>query len=75
LRKNKNKKTKTPETKTKKEKHLPPFEVAVGCRKPLFQLAVAACQPAATQSGPAAIVANLPPFAAAAGSYYQLKRR
>jgi hypothetical protein len=79
LRKNKNKKTKTPETKkrNKNQKHQPPFEATVGCRKPSFLLAVATCQPAATQPGPAATasVANLPSFAAAACPYRQLKRR
>jgi hypothetical protein len=47
----------------------------VGCKKPPFQLAVAASQPAATQPDPAATVANLPPFDAVADSYRQLKRR
>jgi hypothetical protein len=81
LRKNKNKKNKNKNTRNKKkkknQKHQPPFEATVGCRKPSFLLAVAACQPAATQPGPAATasVANLPSFAAAACPYRQLKQR
>jgi hypothetical protein len=68
-------KTKKPITKKKKQKHLPPFEAVVGCKKPPFQLAVAAYQPVATQLGLSTTVANLPPLAAAAGPYRQLKRQ
>jgi hypothetical protein len=43
--------------------------------KPPFQLAVAVSQPAATQTGPAATVAILPPVQTAAGTYRHLRRR
>jgi hypothetical protein len=43
--------------------------------KPPFELAVVACQPAATQKRPAATIATLPPVETTAGPYRQLKRR
>jgi hypothetical protein len=61
--------------KEKNQKQQLPFEEAVGCTQPLFQLAVAARQPAATQPVPAATIANLPPIVAAAGTYHQVPRR
>jgi amino acid transporter len=66
-----------PKRKKKKQnqKHLPPFEAVVGFKKPLFQLAVAAYQPTATQLGPATTVAILPPFVVAAGTYRHFKWR
>jgi hypothetical protein len=64
------KKQKSKNQKQKKKKNrkqsLPPVEPTVGVTKPPFQLAVVASQPAATHTGPAAIVANLPPLETAA---------
>jgi hypothetical protein len=66
---------KKPKRKKKKEKrHLPPLESAVGLKKPSFQLAVAACLPATTQTGPATTVAILSPVEMAVGPYLQSKR-
>jgi quinol-cytochrome oxidoreductase complex cytochrome b subunit len=57
----KKQKPKNQKEKIKKPKqHLLPVESAVGLMKPTFQLAVAACQPAATQKGPATTIAVLP---------------
>jgi hypothetical protein len=71
----KGKKTKKQKTKKKQnQKHLPHFEEAAGCKQPPFQVAAAARQRAATQPEPAATVAKLPPFAAAAGAYRQMPR-
>jgi amino acid transporter len=61
--------------KRKNQKHLPPFEAAVGCKQLPFQVAVAARQLAATRTRPAATVANLPAFATAVGFYRQMPRR
>jgi hypothetical protein len=60
-------KTKKTQKKEKHQKHLPLFEATVGYKKPPFQLAVAANQPADTEPDPNVIVVNLPTFAAAAG--------
>jgi hypothetical protein len=46
----------------KQKQNLSPVESAVGSMKPPFPLAIAASQPAATHTGPAATVAILPPF-------------
>jgi hypothetical protein len=73
---------KTKKTKTKKEKtkkHLPPFEALVGCKKPQFQLAVAAILPPLLQTyrlllrrQVLTVISNggrfLPPFQMAAGT-------
>jgi hypothetical protein len=69
LRKNKNQinQKQKNQKKEKHQKHLPLFEVTVGYKKPPFQLAVAANQPADTEPDPNVIVVNLPTFAAAAG--------
>jgi hypothetical protein len=64
------KKQKSRKPKTKKpQKHLPPFELAGGLKNLPFQLAVAACQSAATQIGPAATIAILLRVEMAACSY------
>jgi hypothetical protein len=61
--------------KRKNQKHLPPFEAAVGCKQLPFQVAVAARQLAATRTRAAATVANLPAFATTVGFYRQIPRR
>jgi hypothetical protein len=66
LRKNKNQKTKNKKKEKNRKQSLPPVEPTVGVTKPPFQLAVVASQPAATHTGPAAIVANLPQLETAA---------
>jgi hypothetical protein len=71
------KKLKKPKNKNEKKTKTPTdfFEAAVGCKQLPFQVMAAARQPAATQPGLAVIVANLPPFTAAAGAYRQMPRR
>jgi hypothetical protein len=54
-------KRKNQKEKRKKKRHLPPLQKAVGLKKPPCHLAVAACQPAATQT-------VLPPVETAVGS-------
>jgi hypothetical protein len=49
--------------------------MAVGLNKPPFELTVAACQPAATLTVPAATIAILQLVETAASPYCRLKRR